>query len=191
MTDETIQDRVARAQSQTMEMTLVDTNPLVVQVYNEDSDRIHTVIPQSVHCSCEDHTYRGYICKHIIAVLQTEGHSEDATSSDRQLKTAEVGELMREKLKARRAEMECEANETKERLDDLLFQCRQITDVLSELEIDQDMETTDEAGMRLLQEGLEVGDAAIVEDDPVDQTPEEARTEFEAMVADLTGGESA
>jgi len=175
MTDETIQDRVERAQSQNMEMTLVDTDPVVVQVFNEDSDRIHTVVPQSVHCSCEDHTYRGAICKHIIALLGVEGH---------------VGELMREELKEHRASIESEANEVKDRLDDLLFQQQQITEVLSELDIDQDMQRTDEAGMRLLQEGQEVGDAAIVEDDPVDQTPEETRSEFETMVADLTGSAS-
>jgi len=172
MTDETIQDRVERAQSQSMEMTLVDTDPVVVQVYNEDSDRIHTVVPQSVHCSCEDHTYRGAICKHIIALLGTEGH---------------VGDLMRGHLKEHRASIESEANEVKDRLDDLLFQQKQITEVLNELDIDQDMERTDEAGMRLLQEGAEVGDAAIVEDSPEDLTDEDTRTEFESMVADLTG----
>jgi len=175
MTDETIQDRVERAQSQSMEMTLVDTDPVVVQVYNEDSDRIHTVVPQSVHCSCEDHTYRGAICKHIIALLDAQGH---------------VGDLMRGYLKEHRADLESEANETKDRLDDLLFQCEQITGVLTELDVDQDLERTDEAGMRLLQEGAEVGDAAVVEDNPEDLTDEDTRNEFEAMVADLTGSAS-
>lgn len=171
MTDQNIQDRVNRAQSQTMELTLVDTEPFVVQVANEESDRVHTVVPESVHCSCEDHTYRGYICKHIISVLQTED---------------QFGELMEEELKEHRAELESEANEAKERLDDLLFQCHQITDVFSELNIDQSMESTDKDAMRLLQKGVEARDAAIVENNPVDQSSEEARSEFEELVADLT-----
>lgn len=192
MTDETIQDRVERAQSQSMEMTLVDTDPVVVQVFNEDSDRIHTVIPQSVHCSCEDHTYRGAICKHIIALLDTEGHSGNPKGDPQAVSqsSTDVGELMREELKEHRASIESEANEVKDRLDDLLFQQKQITGVLSELNVDQDMERTDEAGMRLLQEGAKVGDAAIVDDEEAtDLTPEESRTEFESMVADLTEGQ--
>jgi hypothetical protein len=174
-----------------MEKTLVDTDPVVVQVHNEDSDRIHTVVPQSVHCSCEDHTYRGAICKHIIDLLGTDGHSENLPDSPQAVSqsSTDVGDLMRGYLKEHRADLESEANETRDRLDDLLFQCKQITGVLSELDIDQDMEQTDEAGMRLLQEGAEVGDAAIVEDNPTDLTDDEARSEFESMVADLTEGQ--
>lgn len=116
MTDETIQDRAERAQSQEMEITLIDTEPVVVQVYNEDSDRIHTVVPDSIHCSCEDHTYRGIICKHLLVLLQEDGH---------------IGDQTREALKQKRNDLGESITEAQERLDELRSQRNTITEALS------------------------------------------------------------
>jgi len=171
-----IQERVERSRSNDLEFTLVDTNPVVIQVYSNKSDRIHTVVPQSVHCSCEDHTYRGAVCYHIIALLDADGH---------------IGDLMQESIKEHRADVEKQANEVKDRLDDLLFQQEQITAVLSELGIDQDLERTDEDAMEMLASGVAAGDAAVVPDEEAeDLTDEESRDEFEQLVGDLTEGDA-
>lgn len=178
MTTETVADRVERARSEDMEATLIDNDPVVVQVHNTASDRIHTVIPESIHCSCEDHTYRSELCKHLIFLLMQDGH---------------IGAITAKHIKDYRADLESEANDARERLDDLLFKCRQITDLLSELDVDQDMGQTDREGIEMLQEAVETGDAAIVnDDDAVDQTPDEFRDEFESLVAELTsnGGDN-
>ena len=77
MTDE-ISTRVSRARSESIDLTVVDTDPTIVQAHNTSSDRIHTVVPRAIHCSCEDHTYRGYICKHIIALLDDDSDASDS-----------------------------------------------------------------------------------------------------------------
>lgn len=174
MTDQTVQERVARAQSQEMELTLVDTDPIVVQVYNETSDRIHTVVPESMHCSCEDHTYRGYICKHIIALLDAGGH---------------VGEIMREEIKQEKNECYVEAEALRDEIEDVMFRADQITAVLNALDVDQQMQSTDEAAVEMLQ----------MDEEPVEDSQELAEIkadlntddddEFERMVAELTEGD--
>jgi len=64
-----IAERLERAESEQMDTRVVSDDPLVFEVTNEASDRVHTVVPESVHCSCEDHTYRGAVCKHMLALL--------------------------------------------------------------------------------------------------------------------------
>lgn len=64
-----IVDRLERAKAESMQTQLVSDDPCVLQVTNEDSDRVHTVVPESAHCSCEDHTYRGLVCKHMLVIL--------------------------------------------------------------------------------------------------------------------------
>jgi tRNA U55 pseudouridine synthase TruB len=117
MTDEmtSIEDRIERQQSQEMNITVVDTDPVIVQVHNTYSDRIHTVVPSSAHCSCEDHTYRGAICKHMLELLQHEGH---------------IGEITRESIKQEREAIQTECAELQRKLDTLRSQRTQISAAL-------------------------------------------------------------
>lgn len=161
MTDETIQDRVERAESENMEVSLVDMDPLVVQVYNEASDRIHTVIPASVHCSCEDSTYRDTICKHLITLLQSEGH---------------VGDTARESLKQRRNSLGGEITEKTEQLNELRSERDAIVDALGAVGASQVAESTVE----------DVLDGFQVEAEAVNSA--ETDSPFEQMVDDLAQG---
>lgn len=174
MTDQTIEDRVERAQSQDMELTLVDTDPVVVQVYNGTSDRIHTVIPESVHCSCEDHTYRGMLCKHLIAVLDSDGH---------------IGEIMREEIKQEKNQCYGEAEALRDELETTLDRAEAITEVLNVLGVEQQMAQTDQDAIQMLTETEE----QVTDSQELAEIKAELNTddddEFAEMVENLTGAE--
>lgn len=166
MTDETIEQRIERAQSQHMEVSLVDTDPVIVQVYNEESDRIHTVVPDSIHCSCEDHTYRDSICKHMIELLQQEGH---------------IGEITREALKDRREEIQVKQADMQSEMDALQEEREQISDALTALDLSHMREETVGDIIDGIQAEAEARAGGADEDDSDEESP------FEQMVADLAG----
>lgn len=173
MEDNTVEARINRARSEEMDVTVESTDPHIVQVHNQESGTVHTVVPKALHCSCEDHTYRGVICKHMISLMDDDGPAASA---------------MQEAVKEHRADLRSIAQELQEEQDEVLEECGAITDLLDGLNIDQDLAETDEAGMELLQRGVEQNDAAIVPDSEAeDQTPDEVRDEFEEMIADVTG----
>lgn len=115
MTLETIEDRADRAQNEELTATVVETNPLVVQVHNEDSDSIHTVVPSAGHCSGEDHTYRGMVCKHLLFLMQQDG---------------DIGEITRESLKEQRNELDSQIDELHRELESVTDERDQITAAL-------------------------------------------------------------
>lgn len=173
MTEETIQERVERAQSQEMNATIVRNDPVIVQVHNEASDRIHTVVPDAVHCSCEDHTYRGEVCKHIIELLQDEGH---------------VGDIMREAIKQDRndiqelqAEVKEQIRSLKERMNELQEQREKISATLNALDLDHVSNATIEESLEAVSE-TEVRSASGAGGDTTAET-------FEEMISSLSGGE--
>jgi hypothetical protein len=72
MTDQNyIRDRIERAQNRAddLDVTVVDTDPVVAQIDSDHSGSIHTVVPGSLHCSCEDNTYRDGPCYHLIHLM--------------------------------------------------------------------------------------------------------------------------
>jgi hypothetical protein len=71
-----VQDRIERARTRDLEVTIESAQPLVASVYSAHSDSMHTVVPQALHCSCEDNTYRGPLCYHLIAILLQEVDGE-------------------------------------------------------------------------------------------------------------------
>lgn len=77
MTQQTLQERIERAQSQTMDVTLVEEDPVIVQSSREGSDQVHTQVLDAVHCSCQDATYRNVICRHLLGILMDDGHLGD------------------------------------------------------------------------------------------------------------------
>lgn len=135
-----VQTRVERAQSEPMEITIVSNEPLVVEVYNEESDRVHTVVPSAVHCSCEDSTYRNVVlCKHQIAVL-TEGEEP----GDGVLSATMAEDVRQYRATMHNAVLELhdqieEIQSEIERLDD---RKHQIDAVLNELDISHAKEST-------------------------------------------------
>lgn len=161
MTGETVSERIERARSQNMDASLVDTDPVVVQVYNDDSDRIHTVIPESVHCSCEDHTYRSTICKHIIRLLLDDSH---------------LGEVMREALTEYRNDVENRLVDLQAEVEELQYEREAVTEVLNELDLDHDAPSTDGAGAELV--------ASIGSEEP-----REDSDELTELIEDIVGDE--
>jgi hypothetical protein len=164
MTNETIESRVERAQSQEMDVTLVDTEPVIVQVYNEESDRIHTVIPDAVHCSCEDHTYRDIICKHLIVLLQDDGN---------------IGEQTREAVRLERNEIDREITEMQNQITDRKAQRDAINEALSA--VGAELIADDTVGDII--DGLEAEAEARSE-------AEDEPSAFERMVEDLQSSAS-
>ena len=79
-----IADRLERAESEQMDTRVVSDDPLVFEVTNKASDRVHTVVPESVHCSCEDHTYRGAVCKHMLVILLSDHSAQMADALDQE-----------------------------------------------------------------------------------------------------------
>lgn len=125
-----------RAQSQNMTVETVDTDPFVLSVTNETSDRVHTVIPKSLHCSCEDHTYRDMMCKHLIAVLDDE----------------ELGEKARGLMADRRNEIDRQLDDLYVEVNELESTRKSVQAVFNELDLDHDAPETNEAVTELVHE---------------------------------------
>lgn len=204
MTDsnQDVSTRIDRARREQMDVSQVtEDSLLVLQVYNSQSDRFHTVIPGSGHCSCEDHTYRHVVCKHLAAVLLHD----------------EYGERAADELQAFHSDLESRANRIRDDLDELerelnrvLGTYDQITSALAEVSADMVRDETELDAIEMLQSGVTAGDAAIVDEsrsdssgtgetqrvstdvddsDAVDLTDEETRDELQTMVDELTGSD--
>lgn len=173
MTDETttVEERARRAEEQDMTVTLVDNDPIVVQVYNDDSDRIHTVIPESMHCSCEDHTYRNTVCKHILRLMQDDGH---------------IGGATREALKAERGEIQEQMADLQAQMDTLQSERTQISAALNAVDASHVADETVQDVIEGMQAEAEARSASGEGEDGSEE--DEADGEFEQMVADLSGG---
>lgn len=71
-----VQKRIDRARREAIEFSVASTDPLVVMADNEDGtgsgSTPYTVVPQALHCGCPDDTFRGPVCKHLLALALTE-----------------------------------------------------------------------------------------------------------------------
>jgi hypothetical protein len=117
---------------------------MVVLVHNEESDRTHTVVPDAGHCSCEDHTYRDTVCKHLLFLLQQAGH---------------IGHTTRESIKEQRHTLEQRSVELRAAIDTIENKIEQITTALDAVDADQDMERTGEEVVEAIQADLDEDDA--------------------------------
>jgi hypothetical protein len=162
-----IESRIARAQSQEMEIEEVSSSPLVVEVANRSSGRIHTVLPETVYCSCEDHTYRDSLCKHLIFV---------ADGSDY------IAEELRQSMTDDLLAMQSEAQELRSRLREIESKQAQYTAVRESL--DTVLQYTDSPDDRTEDES-EATDTALEPDTTEASEPEE-HSEFRRMVSEIS-----
>lgn len=111
-TETPVQERIDRARSQPMSVSVAQDEPqLVLEIDNEEGS-VHTVIPDILHCSCPDHHYRGYVCKHIaFAAMQDDEYGQavrDALqgSADERLEDAEGYFELAENLREEAAQID-------------------------------------------------------------------------------------
>ena len=164
MTDE-ISTRVSRARSEPIDLTVVDTDPTVVQAHNTSSDRIHTVVPRAIHCSCEDHTYRGYICKHIIALLDDDSNASNG---------------MYDALVDRKYGLQDDIDELRSEIDEYSSKVSEIESVIEKVDIGADSI------------GLEWGgdhESPVTEDDPLVSESSETGDSITSLTVSSLGGD--
>jgi hypothetical protein len=162
-----VESRIARAQSQEMAIEVVSDSPLVVEVSNETSGRIHTVLPETVHCSCEDHTYRESLCKHLIFVA-------DGTDY--------IAEELRQSMTDDLMAMQSEAQELRSRLREIESKQAQYNTVRESLDTvlqysDPDTDRTEDES--------EATDTAL-EPDATEASEPEEHSEFRRMVSEIS-----
>lgn len=165
MVNETIDDRLERAQAEEMTLSVSETDPVIVLIHNKDSDRVHTVVPSATHCSCEDQTYRSRVCKHMLTCLLDDG---------------EVGSLMAESLRTEREDMQERMADLNDELSSLKAQRKQISSALDAADVRHIADDTIEQmadGIRAEQEAH-----ADPETDEVDA--------FGTMIAEMTDDET-
>jgi hypothetical protein len=95
--EEWFEDQVQRVRATPWDITITRTEPVDVRVRNEDLEREHDVTPESIHCSCTVNDGETPFCDHIIALLDAECYA---------------GSLMREYLKERKNDLECQLAES-------------------------------------------------------------------------------
>lgn len=102
-----IHDRIERAQERAdeLDVAIVSEDPLVVHVDSDHSDRVHTVVPESLHCSCEDHTYRDTVCYHLIHLMIGDDIPDVAQEAARLALTDELTSMQAREMELR-AEIE-------------------------------------------------------------------------------------
>lgn len=157
MADETdTLDRIERARSEPMTASVVDSDPLVVQVDNESNDTVHTVVPESLHCSCEDHTYRGAVCKHLAIIALGEDESVEP----------ELRDIVRNSITDELMGLEGELLRLRNQIEEIESEQEQYRTLRGEMEsaLDQDQQASEE-------------DASISDDGAVEEVVE--------MVTDL------
>jgi hypothetical protein len=95
MTDTTaVDERIERAKQRDLHYEMVADDPLVVQIDSENSGRVHTVVPSTLHCSCEDHTYRNTLCYHLCFLLLDDDVPEQIQTELEQALDVEYMELL-------------------------------------------------------------------------------------------------
>lgn len=111
-----IESRLERARSESMDIvTIAESDDLtVLNVINETKETQHTVVPEALHCSCEDHTYRDAICKHLLFVADNDP-TADSTRRVRQAITDELTSLTDEhtEIKAKERELRSQIDQLK------------------------------------------------------------------------------
>lgn len=187
MTHETVSRRVQRAKSQDMELTIVETDPVVVQVDSEASDQTHMVVPESIQCSCEE---EGYFCTHQIVVLDSGDHPgellRDALAKEKNDCFVERSEI-NDKIEELEDEREIEELEAKQ--DELADRADRITDLLNELDLDQSMNSTKEDAIEMLQMRDPVYEDSQELAEMKAELLADNEDEFEELVAKFTGEE--
>lgn len=179
MTSETIdaEDRVRRAQNEEMEAHVVRQDPLVVEVDNESSDSTHAVLPDALYCDCEDHRYRGAVCKHMIFLANREDW---------------IAEAVRQALTDQLTELQSEEMHLRDRLRSISQERDQIETVRSSLDVVLSYDGPPEGhprnpwGSDDIEEALEDADIdaeEIVEE--IESDEDDGDDEFRSMVEDL------
>lgn len=132
ISEQEIRERVQRARERNVEFTVANNMPLVVEADSENSGRIHTLVPNAMHCSCEDSTYRSPICYHMLALAMTDSLP---------------GEVMLEELESNRDEFESREAELREQADQYGASARVLRVALEEIEdvqIEEELEELEE-----------------------------------------------
>lgn len=97
-----LEDRLDRAERIDPEYYVLEDDPLIIE-FESDSGNTYTVLPETGYCSCDDHRYRGMVCKHLLA-LATQIDDEERPYLDRA--TALGLTYERDRLESEREELE-------------------------------------------------------------------------------------
>ncbi len=171
MQNETISmaDRIERARTEELVVDVVTMDPLVVNVHNETSDRVHTTVPDSLHCSCEDHQYRNTICKHLVFLADSDDWIAEAV---RQQMTDKLKSLQEREM-ALRDQLESIA-EDREQIDAVRSELDVVLDYSEDVSADNEGSFDSDWQGNTFEGMVEVAE----------EEPEEAG--FASMVRDLT-----
>lgn len=106
-----VQERLRRARSESMDSEVTSLDPLVVDVTNDDSGNSYMVVPDAGKCSCPDHQHRDVVCKHMLflAVQDADTVSAEAVRghiTDRMLELQDEKEGLEAELEQVESELQ-------------------------------------------------------------------------------------
>lgn len=125
-------ERLERARSEPMDHWIESEDPLIVkvenpasgfsasrnqkddgEVENEQSGSVHTVIPDALDCSCPDSTYRDFIDKHMLYLIEQDDEAGTAMRGALKSHQEELKERLSE-IQSERIEIQSEIGQVRE-----------------------------------------------------------------------------
>jgi hypothetical protein len=163
--NEWFEDQVQRVRDTPWDISIIETEPVVARVQNEDLEREDDVTPESIHCSCTAHGGETPFCDHIIALLDADCYA---------------GSLMREYLKERKNELESQQSRSQASAPTIQEEIDDIMSLLVAIDIDDfSLARTNAELIQLFGEGADEEEANHIQNAP---KPDEDRDAFEEMV---------
>lgn len=169
--NERFEDQVQRVRDTPWDISIIETEPVVARVQNEDLEREDDVTPESIHCSCTAHDGETLFCDHIIALLDAECYA---------------GSLMREYLKERKNGLENQQSRSQGSTPTVQEEIDDIMSLLVAIDIDDfSLARTNADLMQLFGEGADDEETNHIQNAP---KPDEDRDAFEEMVRKVRFG---
>lgn len=170
--EELLQQQVDQVRSESWEITLIEEDPVSIEVYSSTEDRMHTIVPYNLACSCTVQGRVGMLCDHLIAIMDTDGFA---------------GALTREYLKERRFKLQSESPELNDgdmnrepcQCDGTLRKWAKITAFLNVIDADHSAARTQVETVNMLNQCFGNSNTDNQQEAPA---PDEDRAAFRAMV---------
>lgn len=157
-------DQVKRVRSSSWVLNMTETDPVVVEAYNEELAERHEVIPESIDCSCELQGDTGSFCDHIVALVDAEGYA---------------GALMREYLKEKKHGIEEQRSKSEHENVEIEEKYDKIMSLLNAIDIDDFSLVRTRVDATSMLKSISSDQEGTIERAP---TPEDNREAFEEMV---------